>query len=48
MSAGTFTQLHYHLVFAVKHRAGLRAPAWRPRLWAYLGGILTEHDHNRC
>ena len=45
MSSGTFTQLHYHVIFAVKFRQGLLAASWRERLYAYMGGILTENHH---
>ncbi len=45
MSAGTFTQLHFHVVFAVKYRAAVLAPAWRPRLFQYLVGMFAQSDH---
>lgn len=42
--ANTYCCLNIHLVFSVKERAVLIAPEWRPRLWAYIGGIAREHD----
>jgi putative transposase len=36
----TFLSLHYHIVFATKHRQPLIAAAWRPRLHEYLGGTV--------
>lgn len=38
----TFTQLFYHIVFSTKHREPLIAPAWRPDLHAYIGGIVRN------
>ena len=43
--AGTYTQLHYQVVFAVKYRAGLLAPEWRPRLYQYIAGVVREPGH---
>ena len=36
----TFFSLHYHVVFSTKERRPLIQPEWRPRLHAYLGGIV--------
>jgi putative transposase len=36
----THTSLHYHLIFATKHRKPLIATEWRSDLHAYLGGTL--------
>ena len=38
----SFTCLHYHLVFSTKNREPLITPALRPRLFAYLGGIIRD------
>ena len=35
-----YTSLHYHLIFATKHREPAITPDIRPRLWDYLGGIV--------
>ncbi len=37
----THLSLHYHLVFGTKDHAALIGASWRPRLHAYLGGIVT-------
>jgi len=36
----TFFSLHYHIVFSTKERRPFIKPEWRPRLHAYLGGII--------
>ncbi len=36
----SFTCLHYHLVFATKHREPVIGPDIRPRLWEFLGGVV--------
>jgi putative transposase len=36
----TFLSLHYHIIFATKHRKPFIAPAWRDRLHEYLGGTV--------
>jgi len=36
----TFLSLHYHIIFATKHRKPSIAPAWRDRLHEYLGGTV--------
>ena len=45
MVPGTFTQIHLHLVFAVKFRAALLDATWRPRLFEYLAGIVEDPAH---
>ena len=40
--ANTFTCLRYHAVFSTKHREPLIGPEIRPRLHAYLVGILAN------
>lgn len=39
----TYTSLHYHLVFATKHREPMIASVWRPRLHQYMGGVVREN-----
>jgi REP element-mobilizing transposase RayT len=39
--ASTHTSLHYHLIFATKHREALIAKEWRDELHAYLGGVVN-------
>jgi len=38
----TYTSLHFHLVFATKHREPTIASAWRPWLHQYMGGVVRE------
>jgi REP element-mobilizing transposase RayT len=38
-----FAALHCHVVFSTKDRIPLIAPALQPRLFAYMGGILSPH-----
>jgi putative transposase len=40
--SSTHLSLHYHLVFSTKDHAPLMAKEWRPRLHAYMGGILRN------
>lgn len=42
---GTFTQLHIHVVFAVKYRQALIAPTWRQRLHQYLTATIQHEGH---
>jgi putative transposase len=39
----TYTSLHYHLVFATKHREPFIEAAWRARLHQYMGGVVREN-----
>ncbi len=43
--ANTYTQMHVHVVTAVKYRRGLIDAFFRERLHDYLGGILRNHGH---
>jgi REP element-mobilizing transposase RayT len=38
-----YTSCHIHYVFSTKERRPLILPAYRERLWAYMGGIAREH-----
>lgn len=40
----THLSLHYHLVFSTKDRAATISDAWRPRLHAFLGGVVNQLD----
>jgi REP element-mobilizing transposase RayT len=42
--ANTYTQLYFHIVFAVKGRANLIAPRWREELYKYITGIITNKN----
>ena len=41
----TYTQLHIHLVFAVKHRESLIAKTWREELEKYITEIIQKDKH---
>jgi putative transposase len=41
----TYTQIHIHLVFAVKYRQGLIDKSWKDELYKYMTGILTNKKH---
>jgi len=38
----TYTQLYVHVVFAVKGRANLISDEWKPELYRYMIGIVTN------
>ena len=42
--SSTHLSLHCHLIFGTKNHEPLIAPAWRSRLHAYMGGILSSLD----
>jgi putative transposase len=43
--ANTYTQLHIHLVFAVKYREGLIRKKWKDDLYKYITGIIQNNKH---
>jgi REP element-mobilizing transposase RayT len=43
--ANTYTQLHIHLVFAVKYRQALIEAAWKADLHKYLTVLIQAHEH---
>lgn len=38
--AGTFTQLHYQIIFAVRGRENLIVDKWKTELHKYIAGII--------
>ena len=40
--ANTYTQLYFHLIFAVQGRANLISPKWKEELNKYITGIITN------
>ena len=40
--ANTYTQLYIHVVCVVKYRSNLMDPSWRPELYKYITGIVTN------
>ena len=43
--ANTYSQAHFHLVFAVKHRQALIQRSWKDELERYITGIVQTHKH---
>jgi putative transposase len=43
--SNTYTQIHIHFVFAVKHRYGIINAAWKDELYKYITGIIQNNDH---
>ncbi len=41
----TYTQIHIHLIFAVKNRKALIHPDWKERLHQYMTGIIQKNNH---
>ena len=42
--ANTYTQLYFHIVFAVKGRANLISSTWKEELYKYITGIVTNKN----
>lgn len=42
--ANTYTQLYFHIVFAVKGRANSISLKWREQLYKYITGIITNKN----
>ena len=43
--ANTYTQLHIHLIFAVRYRHALIDRQWQESLHQYMTGIFQKYDH---
>lgn len=43
--ANTYSQVHLHLVFAVKYRAALIRSEWKDELYRYITGIIQKKGH---
>lgn len=43
--ANTYTQIHVHVVFAVKFRNGLIQKNWKDDLYKYITGIVQLNNH---
>jgi len=43
--ANTYTQIHIHLVFAVKYRKAQIQNDWKDRLYKYIIGIVQNNGH---
>ncbi len=42
--ANTYTQLYYHIVFAVKGRSNLISNKWKDELYKYITGIIRNEN----
>lgn len=43
--ANTYTQIHLHLIFAVKFRDGVIQKSWKDELYKYITGIIQGNKH---
>lgn len=43
--ANTYTQIHFHTVFAVRNRQSLISKTWETELYKYITGILQNKGH---
>jgi REP element-mobilizing transposase RayT len=43
--ANTYTQIHIHVIFAVRNRIGLIQNDWRDELYKYITGIIQSYKH---
>jgi len=43
--ANTYTQIHIHVIFAVKNRIGLIQKEWKDQLYKYIVGIIGNNNH---
>jgi len=43
--ANTYTQIHFHTVFAVKDRKSLISKEWQIELYKYITGIIQSKGH---
>ena len=43
--ANVYSQIHIHVVFAVKHRLSLIEERWEDELYKYITGIVQKRNH---
>lgn len=43
--ANTYTQIHLHIIFAVKYRYGVIMNSWKDELYKYITGIVQNNKH---
>lgn len=43
--ANTYTQIHLHIIFAVKYRDSVIQTSWKDELYKYITGIIQERKH---
>ncbi len=43
--SNTYTQIHIHFVFAIKHRYGIINNTWKDELYKYITGVIQNNTH---
>lgn len=43
--ANTYTQIHLHIIFAVKYRESIIRDSWKDELYRYITGIVQNNKH---
>jgi len=43
--ANTYTQIHYHFIFAPKYRDACISPSWKEELHKFITGTIQRHGH---
>jgi REP element-mobilizing transposase RayT len=43
--ANTYTQIHLHVIFAVKNHNALIQDSWEEKLYKYITGIVQQYGH---
>ena len=43
--ANTYTQIHIHIIFAVKFRQAVIMPVWKDTLHKYITGVVQNNSH---
>jgi len=43
--SNTYTQIHIHFVFAIKHRYGIINTTWKDELYKYITGVIQNNNH---
>ncbi|MEA5426610.1 IS200/IS605 family transposase [Arcicella lustrica] len=43
--ANTYTQIHLHIIFAVKYRESIIRDSWKDELYRYITGIVQSNKH---
>ncbi len=43
--ANTYSQIHLHIIFAVKYRQSIIHNSWKDELYCYISGIVQHNKH---
>ncbi len=43
--ANTYSQIHLHIIFAVKYRQSIIHNSWKDELYRYISGIVQHNKH---